>query len=417
MKITSLIFTLILIVSCTGNSNFQKKEIGNLETGSQPDLPQMMYLNSGEIIAWWTQKNPETGDDLVAFSKSGDEGKTFGKPVMIPATNGISAAHGESLPALVQKPDDTLVMVFSAKNEEAEFRFAGSVKYIRSYDGGSTWTDPEIVHKSDTNIENSHSFVAATLLADGEVGTVWLDGRHKLDHSVMYFSKTNGMEGFGEDYPVGEGTCQCCKNSLLTDENGTLHIAYRGLTDGTRDVMHFTSNDNGATFTKPKKISEDGWKIDACPHNGPAMARAEDGALHFIWYSLAGGEGLFYATSADGGTSFTPRLQVSDNPVAKHPQLEVVNGYAVTVWDELTGNGKSAHKRARLTVIGEGGVLKSEVLSTENREAWAPNLIKLKDGNLLASWVEETNESQVIKIKEFEADELIKRSGNLASVL
>ena len=416
MKITSLIFVLILIVSCTGSNDYQKIETGSLETGTQPDLPQMMYLNSGDIIAWWTQKNPETGDDLVAFAISGDEGKTFSKPVPIPATNGISAAHGESLPALVQKPDGSFVMVFSVKNEEAEFRFAGSVKYIQSVDGGATWTDSEIVHKSDTNIENSHSFVAATLLADGEVGTVWLDGRHKLDHQVMYFAKTNGRNGFGEDFRIGGGTCQCCKNSLLTDENGTLHIAYRGLTDGTRDVMHFTSNDNGTTFTKPKKISDDGWKIDACPHNGPAMTRAEDGSLHFIWYSLAGGEGLFYATSDDGGNSFTSRLQVGDNPVAKHPQMEVMNGYTVAVWDELAGNGKSAHKRARLTVIGESGVLKSEVLSGENREAWAPNLIKLKSGNLLATWVEETPEGRTIKIKEISAEEIKKLSENLVSV-
>jgi len=396
MRITSLFIGLLLIVSCGETDQIQKTDLKTLNTGTQPDLPQMMYLNSGNIIAWWVQENPETGDNLVAYSVSENNGQSFGEPVAITQTNGINAAHGESLPAVVQKPDGTLVMVFSAKNEDAEFRFAGSVKYIQSFDQGETWSNPEIVHKTDTDKENSHSFVAAALLDDGEVGTVWLDGRHKLDHSVMYFSKTDGEKGFAEDYRIGGPTCQCCKNSMLTDQQGTLHISYRGLIEGTRDVMHVKSSDYGRTFTEPVKISEDGWKIDACPHNGPAMALAEDGSLHFLWYSLANGEGLFYAISDDGASSFTPRKQISENPVAKHPRLEVINGLAVAVWDELTGNGDNAITRVRLSLVNENDVLKSKILSSENGKAWAPNLMKLKNGEVIAMWVEQSDNKQEI---------------------
>jgi len=407
MKNLFFLLPLLFLLSCgSADQNSATNTTGTLSTGQQPDLPQMMYLESGKLLAWWTEKDPENGDAVVAMSISEDESKTFSKPVQIPETRGVSAAHGESLPALVQKPDRSLVMVFSSKNEEAEFRFAGSVKYIQSFDGGDSWSKPEIVHVSDTNIENSHSFVAATLLADGEIGTVWLDGRHKLDHSVMYFAKTNGREGFTEDYRIGGPTCQCCKNSMLTDESGTLHITYRGLTDGTRDIMHFKSNDNGQTFTKPVKVSDDGWKIDACPHNGPAMTKAENGDLHFIWYSLAGGEGLFYALSVDNGESFSPRVQISDNPVAKHPHLVVNGDKAVAVWDELKGNGKDARKRAVLSVINEHGLEKTIPLSAENQDGWAPNVMKLQSGELLAMWVESTGRGQRIKYKRIDTRSL-----------
>ncbi|MGF1669303.1 MAG: sialidase family protein [Balneolaceae bacterium] len=408
MKLFTFLLTLILFAGCSQPESDQS-DSQVLYTGPIPDLPQMKYLNSGDLIAWWTQKDPQTDKFLVAMARSEDHGRTFGKAAIISETSGVSAAHGESLPALVEKPDGTLVMVFSVKNEEAEFRFAGSVKYIQSFDNGKSWTKPEIVHKSDTNIENSHSFVAATLLADGEVGTVWLDGRHKLNHAVMYFSKTNGRKGFGEDYAIGEATCECCKNSMLTDNTGTLHISYRGLTDGTRDIMHFKSNDNGETFTKPAKVSDDGWKIDACPHNGPAMALGEKNDLHFIWYSLAGGEGLFYTTSSNFGDNFENRIQISDNPVAKHPQVEVFDNHVVVVWDELIGNGKEAHKRAVLSVIHNDEIVNSINLSTENQDGWAPNIIRLETGDLLTMWVEVLDGVQLLKYEVIDSQNLQKR--------
>jgi len=416
MKYLLSTISLLFLISCNQiDQNSITKSFGTLQTGEQPDLPQMMYLDSGKLLVWWTEKDPETEDAVVAMAVSGNDGKSFREPVQIPETRGVSAALGESLPALVQKPNGSLVMVFSSKNEEAEFRFAGSVKYIRSFDGGASWSAPEIVHISDTNIENSHSFVAVTLLPDGEVGAVWLDGRHKLDHSVMYFAKTHGTVGFTEDYRIGGPTCECCKNSMLADESGTLHISYRGLVDGTRDIMYLKSNDNGQTFTEPVKVSEDGWKIDACPHNGPAMAMSENGGLHFIWYSLAGGEGLFYTSSGDNGDSFSPRIQISDNPVAKHPQMVVNDKQIIAVWDELNGNGKDARKQAVLSVVSENGLEKTRLLSGEHNEGWAPNILKLKNGGFFTIWVEKTDHGQRIKYKIMDTG--ILQSENLAKNL
>ena len=54
------------------------------------------------------------------------------------------------------------------------------------------------------------------------------------------------------------------------------------------------------------RVAEDKWNIDACPHHGPAIAISAGGAYHVAWFTEGDArQGLFYATSQDGGAHFT----------------------------------------------------------------------------------------------------------------
>ena len=109
-----------------------------------------------------------------------------------------------------------------------------------------------------------------------------------------------------------------------------------------------TSRDGGRTFSAPVRVSEDGWAIDACPDDGPAMAVDASGTVHLAWPTVLGGDNprgaIFYASTRDG-QRFTPRQQVATlgGPKPSHPQIVVDGRRRVFVaWDELTAGKQTA---------------------------------------------------------------------------
>src|SRR5260221_10421543 len=84
---------------------------------------------------------------------------------------------------------------------------------------------------------------------------------------------------------------------------------------GVRDIALARSADGGRTFQAPVRVSEDNWKIDACPDDGPAMTIDRRGVLHITWPTLvrdpdAQRMAIFESTSTDGGATFSPRARV-----------------------------------------------------------------------------------------------------------
>ena len=73
-----------------------------------------------------------------------------------------------------------------------------------------------------------------------------------------------------------------------------------------RDIAFTESRDGGATFAKPARVSEDGWAINGCPDDGPALAADPAGGVHIVWPTVIPGDepqgALFYAPmQASGG--------------------------------------------------------------------------------------------------------------------
>jgi hypothetical protein len=118
-----------------------------------------------------------------------------------------------------------------------------------------------------------------------------------------------------------------------------------------RDMAFAASRDGGRSFSAPVRVSEDGWAINGCPDDGPAMAVDAEGAVHLVWPTVVGGENpegaLVYASTRDGRT-FSPRLRVPTlgSPKPSHPQIAVDRGGRLVVaWDELVQGRRVAAAR------------------------------------------------------------------------
>jgi hypothetical protein len=95
----------------------------------------------------------------------------------------------------------------------------------------------------------------------------------------------------------------------------------------------------GGRLQAPTRISVDDWRIDACPHHGPALAIDAKGAQHVAWYTEGSQrQGLFYARRAGGGGKFSTPLPFGNRQqAAQHPQLVAVPGSLWLAWKEFDG--------------------------------------------------------------------------------
>ena len=91
--------------------------------------------------------------------------------------------------------------------------------------------------------------------------------------------------------------------------------------DEVRDIVVARLQDDGA-WTKPVPVHADGWKVEACPVNGPAIA-ARGNAAVVAWYSEAGDTPTVrIARSTNAGDAFAAPVVV-DSGAAVRGQVDV----------------------------------------------------------------------------------------------
>lgn len=352
--------------------------------------------SKGNPVLCWVQQETDTGEAVMAYAVSRDAGKTFGDPVIIPSSNKVHP-HGENLPKIIFKPSGEIIAVFGASNPNPNNKYSGLVYYTQSFDEGKTWSDATPLVKDTASYDQRYFDIA--LLPDGEAGISWLDNRKQTDEegSTLYYARTNGKNGFEDERPVAETVCQCCRTDLYIDDKSDIHISFRDIiNDSIRDMMHTVSSDGGRTFANTHRISPDNWKISGCPHTGPTTGSNKEG-LHFAWYTMGNGEGVYYCRSTDNGKTFTPRESVSSKGSAKHPQLAILEeDKIVIVWDETVQKENKFNSWIGVQIRdGKGKIIRAEFITPDSSVASFPVILPVKDAALVA-WTMRSGDKDMV---------------------
>ncbi|MEM9917693.1 MAG: sialidase family protein [Bacteroidota bacterium] len=367
----------------------------------------------GQAVLVWTEAlaAKDATEHIVKFAKWNPSTSRFDPPLAVPPSAGCRA-HDESMSKIAFKKDGTIVSVFSKRSPTPKNRFAGALYYTQSFDGGQQWTEARYLHVGDTSSGKSRSFFDLATLADGEVGAIWLDSRltkKRGDGSSLFFAKTEGKNGFVKDQVIGTSTCECCRTDLFVADNGDLHAVYRDIwQDSIRDMSHLLSIDNGQTFSQAQKVSSDNWVVNGCPHTGPSIGASKD-ALHCAWFSMGGGQGIYYSRTVDGNQPFGPRKLVTNSGV--HPQLVTTStDKLVFLWEERNGSSGLGHhghghhqssteteKASSTTYVKaqiweNGNPLSEHWISQADHTAEYPVATELADGTIGVAWVQNTQD-------------------------
>jgi len=276
------------------------------------------------------------------------------------------------------------------------------IRGASSADGGRSFGPTRTI--SPEGLTGARGWESVAMSDDGVVHVAWLDGRHAApmpkgaahEHGAapMRQDVVHAMWRGGDpivESPVADNVCFCCKTAVVV-RGSDVYVAWRHLFDGgVRDIAVARSADGGRTFGGPARVSADNWKIDACPDDGPSMAVDAAGALRVAWPTLAAGGaeprmGVFEASSADGGRSFTPRARVDAAAAgAGHPRIAVSGTDRAVVWDEFSGEGRRVMVRrgdSGPTPLGANGVYPAVAASS---------------GGFVVAWTEPRSGGSVVR--------------------
>lgn len=367
-------------------------------------------------VAWGAAgEGSKTGDVFVAMSS--DSGGTFGRPVRVNAAPGEARVSGEIAPrvALSTTAGQRVPLVTVTWNARGA---TTQIKTARSRDGGRTFADEKTVQPA--GVVGDRGWQAATLDQRSTLHIIWLDHRvmtadkpagsqagHKGEHDGVAIAQKSGLyyaaDG-GVERELFKGVCYCCKTALATGPTGEIYGAWRHVFAGNMRDMAFTvSRDGGRTFSPLVRVNQDGWSINGCPDDGPAMAVDRRGIVHLVWPTVKDERGvILYATSRDGSSFGTPVLVPTlGGPKASHPQIAIdASGRAVIAWDEAIDGRRPAYVVASGGANGNVTFGRAQAIADTSAAVY-PSLAATSSG-VIAAWTSGAPNQTVIKVRRLE---------------
>jgi hypothetical protein len=367
-------------------------------------------------VAYVAHNSKESTNVLV--QKFTIDAKLAGPAVRVNPIEG-SARSWYGDPPTIAVAGDTVYVGWTASVEGGTELFLSV-----SHDGGATFDGP--VKVNDDKRPAAHGMHSLAVDRSGKIYMAWLDERnvpprsnenttetqgtpkaenasypiqihHKdADHmshddaepnSEVYFAvSADGGKTFSANKKLAGEACPCCKTSMAVGPDGKLFVSWRQvLANGCRHIAVASSSDGGELFSQPVIVSDDKWKINACPVSGAAMAVDASSALNVAWYTAgdAGQPGLYSAISSDGARSFAPRTLESSDAISGTPTLLETDNGTVSIF----GAGSSIRVRAGDT---------SHMIENAEFPAAA-----LANGKIFVAFVRKQGERREIEIASF----------------
>ena len=268
----------------------------------------------------------------------------------------------------------------------ADAPYAYQILSSQSADAGATWSAPMSPHDDHTPTE--HGFVSQYLTASG-VGMLWLDGRETPGGGMTLRTATLNASGeINAAQVLDDLVCDCCQTDVALTASGPIAV-YRDKTpDNIRDiaVARFV---NGA-WLPGTLVNEDGWRIDGCPVNGPAID-ADGKHVAIAWFTAANGLPVVNAAvSENGGQSFSAPIEIATGQQRGHVDIAIINQQSVVIsWIE-TGNPGSYEINIRgMTFDGTLGPV--EIVGGTSIANIVPQMVRIGD-QLLLTWSEQRSD-------------------------
>ena len=263
----------------------------------------------------WQRKQQDT--TILEYSVLTEEG--WSKPVEV-ARGTDWFVNWADIPAVQQVTDAFWAAHYLQRTPGGKYAY--DVRLRISNDGGKNWRDAGSPHQDGTFTE--HGFVSL-YNQDERLGIIWLDGREtSLPDSSEGRHGGHGSHGgmtlraavmdaqgqYTERQQVDALVCDCCQTAAVMTLDGPL-VIYRDRTETERRDIASSRRLHG-DWTVSQPVGVDGWQINGCPVNGPALvARENDVAA--LWFSGANGQSqIFLSRSTNGGETFDSKLKVND---------------------------------------------------------------------------------------------------------
>ena len=401
------------------------------------------------VVAAWGASRDGAADVYAAVSRDG--GRSFGAPVRVNATPGEAAVGGERAPRVaiaLRETGPVVGVLWTAKAPAASATAPADapkpgpvIRLAESTDAGRTFAAP--IDLSGRNVPGIRGWGALAAGTDGAWYAAWLDGRAEVAKRAatpapaatgaaapgasagagghhhhggstaggplqeVFYRVVGGPAAPATEALAATGVCFCCKTAILgpgVAAAGRLGardmvLAWRHIFPGSeRDIAMSVLDPASARPGRMIRVSQDQWRIQACPDDGPGLAASGSGTVHVVWPTLAdkarpdaGPEKAIYHARTTDGRTFTPRRRL-DRPGsgAAHPVVAALpsGSGAMALWDEVADGvrrvvAQPVREPAEPHVLGPGTY---------------PAVAALDDGFVVA-WTAGSGDAAVIRVQ------------------
>ena len=302
--------------------------------GENSSEPQLSVSERGILLSWIERVGTTT---FLKFAEQTASGWTA---PMTAASGPDWFLSYADVPSVMRMADGTLVAQWGENIPEGYDAYNLQLSY--STDDGETWAPPFMPH--DDGTATQHGFPSLIEMAAGNLGVIWLDGRNSFfdfedpetGTMMLRFASFDTNWTQTADVEIDHRVCECCSTTAVVTSDGVL-TAFRDLQpvedNDVRDIG--VSRLENGTWTPTAIVSQDNWMIYACPVNGPMLsARGRDVAV--AWFTVKDDLGQAYAAfSSDAGRTWGEPIRLDDGGSLGRVDVEMLDdGSAVATWVE-----------------------------------------------------------------------------------
>lgn len=368
-------------------------------------LPRLFSNGSDLYFSWVTRKD---SIDYLKYSKY--EGANW-LPALVVANGKDWFTNWADFPAIAENNGAILTNILQ-KSANGTYTYDVKLSLLKD---SETVKNNFILHNDGTKSE--HGFVSMLPYNNDGFFVTWLDGRNTAGgHGDNVEHGTGGAMTLRSALVDANGTitqrteldnrvCDCCQTSAAMTSNGPV-VVYRDRSlEEIRDISIVRSI-NG-TWTQPKTIGKDNWKIAGCPVNGPSVD-AIDATLAVTWFTVTEGVGdVKVVFSKDGGATFTTPFSVATESATGRVDivlLDATKNEAALIWMQPKGDEEVIY----LMKVNEKGSLGNPIIISQTspeRASGFPQLEKVGD-QLYLAWTEVEGDATTIKTAKISTSKL-----------
>ena len=337
----------------TAPPGFANPPCVTFDSGAAPHYNQSVVFGSGQNVYTTfashrgIQQLPEGGrvggeGDSVIVSHSGDGGKTWDTGVVAIQGGAVTwpfvIRPGVAVQARPQG-DKVYVVGWYVVNPPGQGAAGGAgdrrAVVSSSDDGGKTWSAPVDASGPD---EKVREIARPVVGPDGALYIVWRnrDDPSSAPRPIEVAKSTDGGATFTRT-PIGDvGPAPATAPAptgfagypriAVDSRSGALYVVYHGFNFGDLDTVIQRSTDGGATWSPPLRVNDDP-KGNGVRQFDARVAVAPNGRVDVTWLDTrasypsaiipkpAGTADVYYASSSDGGATFSANRRISDRSI------------------------------------------------------------------------------------------------------